>query len=714
MIFQSAVELREISRDLGRKLAPGGPYLWIVDDLPPDLDQQRELPAWCAPTANGCTLITTRSKDYLGLSVSILIDSLEPQAALQLLTQQRKPQSERERADAAALAEDLGRHALALDVAGHFLLKTRDFAAVREELTSAASVTERDPLGELVAGLSGQLPGGHEKSIVATLLASVRPLADQALNLLRLACELRSDTPIPYRLAKEVLKRALGLEERAAEDYLSVAVIQSDMHSLARTSLSGRDGDAFSVHTVVQYTMRHGDPAGGEAAVLRRALRDAAVPALIALLQDAPDVRKHALMGLDVAHAKHLADKPSTDEEAVLARRIARFEHERGNLRESLAFARRELLAQNRLLGADHPETLGTRLNIALVTGLMGREEEALSLLWKLLPIAERVLGPDHPDTLGIRGNIAIWTPNADEALRLARELLADNERVLGPDHPHTLENRANIAQKTAATGATGEALELYRQLLCDEKRVFGPDDPATLRTRGNIALQTAYSDTTSHALELFGNLLADQEQVLGPKHADTVKTRYYIASLTEEPREKLRRLLEILPELRRVLGPEHPLVAEAEFYTAYVLGYINAHTKNGKELLDRMQADAVQISQELLLTEFGDQERVLGPDHPDTLRTRFELARWIQDSTEALRQLRELLPLLERVLGPDHQLTLTVRVEIAYRVASVKEQAGEALQLCQDLLPDLERVLSVAHPQVAYIREVIAVLQRK
>jgi hypothetical protein len=69
--------------------------------------------------------------------------------------------------------------------------------------------------------------------------------------------------------------------------------------------------------------------------------------------------------------------------------------------------------------------------------------------LRELLPDQERVLGRDHPDTLGTRSNIAYWTGqtgDADEALRLFRELLPDQERVLGCDHPDTLGTRNMIS----------------------------------------------------------------------------------------------------------------------------------------------------------------------------------------------------------------------------------------------------------------------------
>jgi hypothetical protein len=82
---------------------------------------------------------------------------------------------------------------------------------------------------------------------------------------------------------------------------------------------------------------------------------------------------------------------------------------------------------------------------MASCTGECGDAREALRLLSELLPDRERVLGADHPDTLRTRNNIAGWygdCGDAREALRLFSELLPDQERVLGADHPGSLRIR--------------------------------------------------------------------------------------------------------------------------------------------------------------------------------------------------------------------------------------------------------------------------------
>jgi tetratricopeptide (TPR) repeat protein len=692
-------DFREISRDLSRQLASGGPYLWVIDDLPAALDQERALPDWCAPSPNGSTLITTRSKDYEGIGSTIAVDVLEPRPALELLTQERKPQTERELKDAQGLAEDLGRHALALDVAGHFLLKTRDFAALRMEVTRQDTGNGSDPLGRLAAGLSGHLPGGHEKSIVATLVESVCLLGEQGLSLLRLACELHGGTPLPKRLAKEVFTRAFTLGEQAADDYLAHAVNQAEMHSLATIAFGSAGSDILSVHSLVRYTMQHGDPAGGEAPALRMQLREGAVSVLGDMLQDVVDIGKHARLEMEIAHARHLApQQPRTLDEARLSSWLGRLEGERGNYREALAIAKRTLPIVEGMLGRDHQDTFTTRNNIAFWTGETGDRREALRLLRELLPDQERVLGRDHPGTLGTRSNIAHWTGRtggAREALGLFRELLPDQERVLGRDHPDTLKTRNNMAFCTGETGKMREALGLLRELLPDQERVLGRDHPDTLKTRNNIAFWTRETGETGEALRLFRELLPDQERVLGRDHPDTLRTRNNISfgtGETGERREALRLFRELLPDQERVLGSDHPETLRTRNNIAF---WTNETGETG---------EALRLFRELL----PDQERVLGPSHPETLTTRNNISFGTGETgagREALRLLRELLPDQERVLGRDHPNTLTTRSNIAFWTGKTGE-TGKALRLFRELLPDQERVLGRDHPDTLRTRK--------
>ena len=237
-----------------------------------------------------------------------------------------------------------------------------------------------------------------------------------------------------------------------------------------------------------------------------------------------------------------------------------------GRLAEAVELFERVLADRVRVLGPDHPDTLAARNNLAGAYYSVGRFGEAIELFERVLAERERVLGPDHPDTLTTRNNLAFAYHSAgrfDEAIELYERVLAEQERVLGPDHPDTLTVRNNLAFAYHSAGRFGEAIELFERVLADQERVLGPDHPGTLTTRNSLA--GAYEDVGrfGEAIELFERVLADQERVLGPDHPDTLNARDNLA-LAYDAVGRLAEAInvweELLPDCRRLLGPEHPL----------------------------------------------------------------------------------------------------------------------------------------------------------
>jgi hypothetical protein len=72
------------------------------------------------------------------------------------------------------------------------------------------------------------------------------------------------------------------------------------------------------------------------------------------------------------------------------------------------------LLIEERVLGAEHPDTLIDRSNLAHWTGEAGDAAGARDQLAALVPIFERVLGPEHPATLNASAHLAHWTRRAN------------------------------------------------------------------------------------------------------------------------------------------------------------------------------------------------------------------------------------------------------------------------------------------------------------
>ena len=143
-----------------------------------------------------------------------------------------------------------------------------------------------------------------------------------------------------------------------------------------------------------------------------------------------------------------------------------------------------------------------------------------------------------------------------------------------------------------------------------------------------------------------------------------------------------LRGALSVVEE---VLGPDHPDTLASRnnlagaYYSAGRLG------------------EAITLFEEVL----ADRVRVLGEDHPDTLISRNNLAA----AYRAAGRLGEAIPLYEqvladrvRVLGDDHPDTLTSRNNLAaaYQTAG---RLNEAIPLYEQVLADRVRVLGDDHP---------------
>ena len=306
------------------------------------------------------------------------------------------------------------------------------------------------------------------------------------------------------------------------------------------------------------------------------------------------------------------------------------------------------------VLGPDHPDTLIARDNLAGAYEDVGRFDEAIELLERVLVGSERVLGPDHPDTLMTRNNLAVAYRSVgrfDEAIELLGRVLAEQERVLDPDHPDTLGTRNNLAFAYQSAGRFDEAIELFERVLADQERVLGPDHPKTLTTRGNLAGAYRSVGRFDEAIELFERVLADQERVLGPDHPDTLGTRnnlavaYHSAGRFDEAIDAWE---ELLLDCQRVLGADHPVTLTVRNNLASAYGSVGRF------------GEAIELFERVL----AERKRLSGADHPDTLTVRNNLAlvyKSVGRLAEAIDAWEKLLPDCQRVLGREHPLTKRV-----------------------------------------------------
>jgi len=141
--------------------------------------------------------------------------------------------------------------------------------------------------------------------------------------------------------------------------------------------------------------------------------------------------------------------------------------------------------------------------------------------------------------------------------------------------------------------------------------------------------------------------------------------------------------------------GPEHPDTLATRHDLAYWIG----------------AAGDAAGARDQLAALLPVRERIQGSDHPDSLATRHYLARWIGeagDAAGARDQFAVLLPVRERVLGPDHPGTLIARHNLARLTGQAGDAAGARDQLAV-LLPIAERVQGPHHPDTLLARHEFA-----
>jgi hypothetical protein len=655
-------------------------WLLVFDNAPSRASVQKFLP----PAGRGRVLITSRDQIWPpGQALEVPV--LDPEVATEFLVNRTGDPDRRAALD---LAGELGGLPLALEQAAAYV------QAAGGSLAGYLSSFRRRRSAMLIRGE----PTGYSQTVATTwrlAFEDVQNTASGVAGLLRLLAFCAPEA-IPLRLLlhpRPALAPQFGAEvasvlEPLLEDPLAV---DDAIAALRRYSLvTPIGGGSVSVHRLVQAITVDQMPA--ELASQWRRAAAALIEAAIPHNTELPGTWQACAALLP--HAQAVLDLTSNG-----MKRMANYLGSSGSYP-----AARDLLqliadayGEDDAYGAQHPDTLVVRAQLARWTGEAGDAAGARDQCAALLPISERVLGPEHPDTLTTWHKLAYNTGLAGDPAR-ARDQLAAlvpvRERVLGAEHPDTLVARDNLARWTGEAGNAAAARDQYAVLLPILERVLGPEHPDTLTAGTSLADLTGEAGNAAGARDQLAALLPILERILSPEHPETLAARYELAVWTGQagdPATARDLFAELLPVRHRVSGPDHPGTLVVRSNLAYWTG----------EAGD--SAAARDLAAELLPAR----ERVSGPDHPDTLAERYQLARWTGeagDPTGARGHLAALLPILERVLGPEHPDTLTARTSLADLTGEAGDAAAARDQLAA-LLTVYELVSGPEHPETLTTR---------
>ena len=169
----------------------------------------------------------------------------------------------------------------------------------------------------------------------------------------------------------------------------------------------------------------------------------------------------------------------------------------------------------------------------------------------------------------------------------------------------------------------------------------------------------------------------------------------YHLIELGDSAQQAVAVGEPLVADLERMLGPDHP------------------DTLNSRNSLAAAYQAAGRVAEAILLFELTlvGRERRLGGDHHDTLTSRNNLAAAYQDAgrvAEAVLLFELTLAARERRLGADHPSTLNSRGNLAaaYRDAG---RPAEAIPLLERTLAGRESVLGLDHPDTLNSRNNLA-----
>lgn len=174
------------------------------------------------------------------------------------------------------------------------------------------------------------------------------------------------------------------------------------MHSF----LSGKGQDSFDMHRLVRLAMQNWLEKKGEL--------DGCATFAMQRLDQAFPFPKHENSDVwmrYVSHAEAVLEfrgRPTGKRaEAHLLFNVAGNHFLLGQYQAAQLKYRRALQLHEKVLGKEHPDTLDSMSNLALVLDSLGKYEEAEQMHRQTLKLRKRELGAEHPDTRRSRNNLA-------------------------------------------------------------------------------------------------------------------------------------------------------------------------------------------------------------------------------------------------------------------------------------------------------------------
>jgi tetratricopeptide (TPR) repeat protein len=202
---------------------------------------------------------------------------------------------------------------------------------------------------------------------------------------------------------------------------------------------------------------------------------------------------------------------------------------ENGRLEEAESEYRSVLAGRERLLGANHRDTLDSLHELGRTMARQGRHSEALAIFENLVPARQRALGINHPRTLAARHELASELGQLGFISRALAEMntVADSRTaVLGPNNFGALDSRRVAAR---LNGQQGQFESAVRELIAIRQtldELCGPDNSKSLRVTHDLGEIYELAGRLDEAETEFRRAMAGRELALGVDHHEYIESK--------------------------------------------------------------------------------------------------------------------------------------------------------------------------------------------
>ena len=337
---------------------------------------------------------------------------------------------------------------------------------------------------------------------------------------------------------------------------------------------------------------------------------------------------------------------------------------------------------------------------------IQGKYELALPLFQRALKISEQVLGNEHPDTVSSINNLAVLCEKLgqyDQALLLLQRGLAINEKVLGPDHPNTTGSVNNLAMLYSTIGQFGNALSLYQRAYIAAMHSNVPDNLKLVQ--GNLGAFYAKQNNPATAIFYLKGAVNTMQSI----RAETGKIdKPFQQSLLKKNEDVYKQLADLLIDAGRLAEAQQVLsMLKEDEYFNFIRRNAQADNRttrmnySGAELpfvkrLEKMGNDSSELIDQLNTLNKQAKLGLTTKQENQSKQIQLQLTERSKQTLTVLSSIPQQLPVLQK-----RQLT-----KVFDQFRTTLNSLGHGAVLLQYIVTDTRVSIILTTPQVQLARE--------